>query len=118
MAFPQTFLDELVTRNDFVDVVSSYVALTKKAWILSRMSSPDAFTRRSTRLRIFSSLTSSGSVMMRYSMMEEADFPNGSENTQSSRTFDMVMEFIRGQGHPSGSRQGVPAGEKMPVPTI
>ena len=30
MAFPQTFLDELVTRNDIVDVVSSYVALTKK----------------------------------------------------------------------------------------
>ena len=30
MAFPQAFLDELVARNDIVDVVSSYVALTKK----------------------------------------------------------------------------------------
>ncbi|MDE7261679.1 MAG: DNA primase [Oscillospiraceae bacterium] len=30
MAFPQTFLDELVVRNDIVDVVSSYVSLTKK----------------------------------------------------------------------------------------
>lgn len=30
MAFPQSFLDELIRRNDIVDVVSSYVALTKK----------------------------------------------------------------------------------------
>ena len=30
MAFPQNFLDELVARNDIVDVVSSYVHLTKK----------------------------------------------------------------------------------------
>ena len=30
MAFPQAFLDELGVRNDIVDVVSSYVALTKK----------------------------------------------------------------------------------------
>lgn len=30
MAFPQAFLDELVARNDIVDVVSSYVALAKK----------------------------------------------------------------------------------------
>ena len=30
MAFPQQFLDELASRNDIVDVVSSYVALTKK----------------------------------------------------------------------------------------
>ena len=30
MAFPQHFLDELASRNDIVDVVSSYVTLTKK----------------------------------------------------------------------------------------
>ncbi len=30
MAFPQRFLDELVARNDILDVVSSYVHLTKK----------------------------------------------------------------------------------------
>ena len=30
MAFPQRFLDELVARSDIVDVVGSYVALTKK----------------------------------------------------------------------------------------
>ena len=30
MAFPQQFLDELVSRSDILDVVSSYVALTKK----------------------------------------------------------------------------------------
>ena len=30
MAFPQQFLDELIARNDIVDVVSSYVTLTKK----------------------------------------------------------------------------------------
>lgn len=30
MAFPREFLDELINRNDIVDVVSSYVALTKK----------------------------------------------------------------------------------------
>ncbi len=30
MAFPQRFLDELVDRSDIVDVVSSYVSLTKK----------------------------------------------------------------------------------------
>ncbi len=30
MAFPQHFLDELVSRSDILDVVSSYVALTKK----------------------------------------------------------------------------------------
>ncbi len=30
MAFPREFLDELISRNDIVDVVSSYVALTKK----------------------------------------------------------------------------------------
>ena len=30
MAFPQQFLDELVSRNDIVDVVSSYVSLTRK----------------------------------------------------------------------------------------
>ena len=30
MAFPQQFLDELVSRNDIVDVVSSYVALQRK----------------------------------------------------------------------------------------
>ena len=30
MAFPQAFLDELVARNDIVDVVSSYVQLTRK----------------------------------------------------------------------------------------
>ena len=28
MAFPQQFLDELVSRCDIVDVVSSYVTLT------------------------------------------------------------------------------------------
>ena len=26
-------------------------------------------------------------------MMDEADFPNGSVNTESSRTLEMVMEF-------------------------
>ncbi len=30
MAFPRDFLDELINRSDIVDVVSSYVALTKK----------------------------------------------------------------------------------------
>lgn len=30
MAFPREFLDELINRSDIVDVVSSYVALTKK----------------------------------------------------------------------------------------
>ena len=30
MAFPQAFLDELIARNDIVDVVGSYVQLTKK----------------------------------------------------------------------------------------
>ncbi|MGM9661502.1 MAG: DNA primase [Oscillospiraceae bacterium] len=30
MAFPQSFLDELTARSDIVDVVSSYVALTRK----------------------------------------------------------------------------------------
>ena len=30
MPFPQNFLDELISRNDIVDVVSSYVTLTKK----------------------------------------------------------------------------------------
>lgn len=30
MAFPQNFLDELIARNDIVDVVSSYVQLTRK----------------------------------------------------------------------------------------
>ncbi len=30
MAFSQTFLDELIVRNDIVDVVSGYVSLTKK----------------------------------------------------------------------------------------
>ena len=30
MAFPQRFLDELIDRNDIVDVVSSYVTLKKK----------------------------------------------------------------------------------------
>ena len=30
MPFPQAFLDELVARNDIVDVVSNYVALTRK----------------------------------------------------------------------------------------
>ena len=30
MAFPQPFLDELVSRSDIVDVVSSYVTLTRK----------------------------------------------------------------------------------------
>ena len=30
MAFPQQFLDELVSRSDIVDVVSSYVTLTRK----------------------------------------------------------------------------------------
>jgi DNA primase len=31
MAFPQSFLDELVARCDIVDVVGSYVALTKRS---------------------------------------------------------------------------------------
>lgn len=30
MAFPQSFLDEVIARNDILDVVSSYVHLTKK----------------------------------------------------------------------------------------
>ena len=30
VAFPQRFLDELVDRSDIVDVVSSYVSLSKK----------------------------------------------------------------------------------------
>ena len=30
MAFPQSFLDELIARNDIVDVVGSYVQLTRK----------------------------------------------------------------------------------------
>ena len=30
MAFPQHFLDELIARSDIVDIVSSYVALTRK----------------------------------------------------------------------------------------
>jgi len=30
MAFPQSFLDELIQRNDIVDVVGSYVQLTRK----------------------------------------------------------------------------------------
>lgn len=31
MPFPQSFLDELIARNDIVDVVGSYVSLTPKA---------------------------------------------------------------------------------------
>ena len=31
MAFPSQFLDELIARNDIVDVVSDYVALTKRS---------------------------------------------------------------------------------------
>ena len=30
MAFPQSFLDELLARSDIVDVVGSYVSLTRK----------------------------------------------------------------------------------------
>ena len=30
MPFPQSFLDELIARSDIVDVVSSYVQLTRK----------------------------------------------------------------------------------------
>ena len=30
MAFPQSFLDELLARSDIVDVVGSYVQLTRK----------------------------------------------------------------------------------------
>ena len=30
MAFPQNFLDELIARSDIVDVVGSYVQLTRK----------------------------------------------------------------------------------------
>ena len=30
MAFPQSFLDELIARSDIVDVVGSYVQLTRK----------------------------------------------------------------------------------------
>ena len=30
MAFPQNFMDELIARNDIVDVVSSYVQLSRK----------------------------------------------------------------------------------------
>ena len=30
MPFPQSFLDELIARNDIVDVVGSYVSLTPK----------------------------------------------------------------------------------------
>ena len=30
MAFPESFLQELAERNDIVDVVGSYVRLTKK----------------------------------------------------------------------------------------
>ena len=30
VAFPQSFLDELIARSDIVDVVSSYVQLTRK----------------------------------------------------------------------------------------
>ena len=30
VAFPQQFLDELASRNDIVDVISPYVALTRK----------------------------------------------------------------------------------------
>ena len=30
MPFPQSFLDELVARSDIVDVVGSYVQLTRK----------------------------------------------------------------------------------------
>ena len=35
MAFPQSFLDELVARSDIVDVVGSYVALTKKGLLVA-----------------------------------------------------------------------------------
>ena len=31
MAFPESFLQELAERNDIVDVVGSYVRLTKKS---------------------------------------------------------------------------------------
>ena len=31
MAFPEAFLQELVERNDIVDVVSGYVRLTKRS---------------------------------------------------------------------------------------
>ena len=36
MAFSQQFLDELASRNDIVDVVSSYVALTKRGGLTSQ----------------------------------------------------------------------------------
>ena len=31
MAFPQSFMDELTARSDIVDVVGSYVQLTRKS---------------------------------------------------------------------------------------
>ena len=30
MAFPQSFMDELIARSDIVDVVGNYVQLTRK----------------------------------------------------------------------------------------
>ncbi|MGX8720101.1 MAG: CHC2 zinc finger domain-containing protein, partial [Eubacteriales bacterium] len=31
MAFPENFIDELIQRNDIVDVVGSYVNLSKRS---------------------------------------------------------------------------------------
>ena len=32
MAFDRQFLDELIARNDIVDVVSNYVSLPPRGW--------------------------------------------------------------------------------------
>ena len=67
----------------------------KQQWLgmlVSAETAPSTFIKSLCFLEQYS-VSFAGSVSIRYSMMADADFPKGSENTQSSLTLDTVMEF-------------------------
>lgn len=67
--------DELVSMDAVKDILS------------------DVLTWRFTSFRIASLLTCFESKLVRYDMVDEADFPNGSVNTESNCILEMAIEF-------------------------
>ncbi len=110
MAFPQSFLDELVARSDIVDVVGSYVALTKKganyfrAMPLSQRKRPAPSPSRRTKQIYHCFGCKKGGGVISFIMEEEnLSFPDA-VRFLAKRANLPVPEEEQGEGQPPCAR--------------
>ncbi len=107
MAFPGTFLDELIQKNDIVDVVSSYVHLTKRSG--SNCSGCARSTAKRPR-RFPSARTSRSTTASAAGRGRRRQLHNGIENL----AYPDAVHFLARRSADRTGRPGAERGPKRP----